>query len=132
MVVFDKKNPKHVNILIEDIIEDIEYVLRFLFEKYFNQYDQVVINILGEDQAGENWANLLEYGTQNRVVIALQNIGLSRHTAISIYNKGRAALVIEDSKLKSVNKEVLQKRYEKNPIEYDLALSSYCGGNPIG
>jgi superfamily II DNA/RNA helicase len=118
-VPFDKEDPRHVNILIELIIDDIEYVLRFLFEKYFNQYYQVVIDILGEDQAGENWANLLEYGTQNRVVIALQNIGVSRHTAISIYNKGRAALMIEDSKLKSVNKEVLLKLYKKNSIEYD-------------
>ena len=35
----------------------------------------MVKNIVGEDNAGENWAMLLEYGTQNREIIALQNMG---------------------------------------------------------
>lgn len=85
-VPFEKGNVQHINIVIENIIDDIEHVLRFLLEKYFNHYYQVLISILGQEHAGENWASLLEYGTQNRVVIALQNIGLSRHTAISIYS----------------------------------------------
>ncbi|WP_062054106.1 DEAD/DEAH box helicase [Aquimarina longa] len=116
---FEKGNKKHINIVIENIIDNIEYVLRFLFEKYFNHYYQVIANILGEDSAGENWASLLEYGTQNRIAIALQNIGLSRHTALAIYRKCRPALSIEDGKLKNVNKNMVISEFKKGTLEYD-------------
>ncbi|THU33047.1 DEAD/DEAH box helicase [Niastella caeni] len=118
-VPFEKGNVQHINIVIENIIDDIEHVLRFLLEKYFNHYYQVLLNILGENHAGENWANLLEYGTQNRVVIALQNIGLSRHTALSVYARGRSYLNIEDGKLKEINKEGLLRIFSSTSIEYD-------------
>ena len=68
---FDKTNKLHINVLIGNIIDEIEFVLRFQLEKYFNHYHMMVKNILGEDNAGENWAMLLEYGTQNREIIAL-------------------------------------------------------------
>jgi replicative superfamily II helicase len=116
---FEKGNKKHINIVIENIIENIEYVLRFLFEKYFNHYYQVIANILGEDSAGENWASLLEYGTQNRIAIALQNIGLSRHTALAIYRKCRHALNVEEGKLKSVNKNLILSEFKNGTLEYD-------------
>lgn len=118
-VPFEKGNVQHINIVIEKIIDDIEHVLRFLFEKYFSHYYQILLNLVGEDKAGENWANLLEYGTQNRIVIALQNIGLSRHTALSVYAKGRTQLTIEDGRLKGINKEGLLKLFRMNSIEFD-------------
>lgn len=118
-VKYEKGNTEHVNALIEKIIEDIEYVLRFLFEKYFNHYYQVIVNILGEDSAGENWASLLEYGTQNRIAIALQNTGLSRHTALSIYRKCKHALNIEDGKLKNVNKKLILSEFKRETLEFD-------------
>lgn len=116
---FEPGNKRHINIVIENIIEDIEDVLRFLFEKYFNHYHQVVESILGEEFAGGNWASLLEYGTQNRIVIALQNIGLSRHTALKVYEKCRNALSIQEGKLKNVNKEVALTKFNTNSLEYD-------------
>ncbi|WP_342647397.1 DEAD/DEAH box helicase [Mucilaginibacter sp. CSA2-8R] len=118
-VPFEKDNLQHINIVIENIIDDIEHVLRFLFEKYFNHYYQVLVTILGAESAGENWATLLEYGTQNRIVIALQNIGLSRHTAIAIYNRGRLNLEIVDNKLKGIRKEGLLALFKSTSIEFD-------------
>lgn len=116
--IFERGNLDHVNIVIENIIDDIEYLLRFLLEKYFNHYYQILISLLGEENAGENWATLLEYGTQNRIVIALQNMGLSRHTAIAIYNKSRGALKIQDSKLISINKLEILRNFKETSIEY--------------
>lgn len=118
-IKFDKTDKKHINIVIEDVIDDIEYVLRFLFEKYFNHYYQVVLKIKGEDKSGENWATLLEYGTQNRVVIALQNLGISRNTAIKIYQNHRESLIMIDNKLQSINKNKLLKEFNINSLEYD-------------
>jgi replicative superfamily II helicase len=118
-VQFEYENIEHINIVIEDIIDDIEYILRFLLEKYFNHYYQVLVEILGEENAGENWAARLEYGTQNRIVIALQNVGLSRQSALSIYNKSKESLEIKDSKLISINKALALKNFKHNSIEFE-------------
>lgn len=119
-VVFNRNNKKHINHVIENVIEDIEYILRFLFEKYFNHYHSIVVKLLGEENAGENWATLLEYGTQNRIVIALQNVGVSRHTAIKVYEKCRNfGLVIRDNKLEGIDKQIVLSKFRKNSMEYD-------------
>lgn len=117
--VFNKSNKGHINILIENIIDDIEYVLRFLLEKYFNHYYQILANIVGEEKAGDNWATLLEYGTQNPFVIALQNIGITRNTAIKILKEHRKALIISDDKLVGVDKTKLLKEFKSNSLEYE-------------
>ena len=64
----------------------------------------MVKNIVGEDNAGENWAMLLEYGTQNREIIALQNMGLSRYSAQKIFKECRGAFISENGQLKKVDK----------------------------
>lgn len=119
-IIFNPKDKKHVNHVIENVIEDIEYVLRFLLEKYFNHYHNIVAKLIGEENAGENWATLLEYGTQNRIVIALQNIGISRHTAIKVYKKCRnSGLIIRDNKLERIDKQLVLSKFGKNTMEYD-------------
>lgn len=117
--IFDSNNKKHINTLISNIIKDIETILRFQFEKYFNHYYMMLKHIIGEENNGENWASLLEYGTQNRIIIALQNIGLSRHTASEIYKNYRTALSIENGKLKEVNKVLLLERMSPDTLEYE-------------
>jgi len=117
-VVFEPDNKRHINIVIEKLIEDIDYILRFLLEKYFNHYYQILVTLYGEDEAGENWASLLEYGTQNRIAIALQNLGLSRNTALKIYEKARTALTIEDNKLKDINKLSVLSHFKRDSLEY--------------
>lgn len=119
LVLFDRYNKKHINILIEKIIDDIEYVLRFLLEKYFNHYYQIVEKIKGKENAGENWATLLEYGTQNRIIIALQNVGISRNTATKIFKDHHSCLTIIEGKLSSINKKKLLQNIGRDSMEYD-------------
>ncbi|NVO09070.1 MAG: DEAD/DEAH box helicase [Bacteroidales bacterium] len=116
--VFDNSK-HHINVLIGNIIDDIESVLRFLFEKYFNNYYAMLVEILGEENAGVNWATFLEYGTQNTVVITLQNYGLSRHSADYIFKKFKDCLKIEGDKLIEINIRKLKSRLNKEEIEYD-------------
>jgi len=116
--VFDNSK-HHINVLIGNIIDEIESVLRFLFEKYFNNYYAMLVEILGEENAGVNWATFLEYGTQNTIVIALQNYGLSRHSADYIYKKFKDCLKIEGDKLIEINIKKLKSRLSKEEIEYD-------------
>jgi len=116
--VFDNSK-HHINVLIGNIIDDIESVLRFLFEKYFNNYYTMLVEILGEENAGVNWATFLEYGTQNTIVITLQNYGLSRHSADYIFKKFKDCLKIEGDKLIEINIKKLKSRLSKEEIEYD-------------
>lgn len=103
--IFSKDNPQHVNQHITEVIDDIEDILRYRFEKYFNHYYQVLENILGKGNAGSNWAKYLEYGTSNPTIIALEDLGLSRYTAQYIaenysnfikYIDGEAVIDIEN------------------------------------
>ena len=116
---FSITNKLHINVLIGRIIKDIESVLRFQFEKYFNHYYMVIKSILGEDNAGENWASLLEYGTRNKIIIALQNVGLSRHSATEIYENHRSVLKMEGNRLKSIDKESLIKELDRGSLAYE-------------
>ena len=117
--IFDSNNKKHINTLISNIISDIEKILRFQFEKYFNHYYMMLKHIIGEENTGENWATLLEYGTQNRIIIALQNIGLSRHTANELYKNCLSALTVENGKLKDVDKKQILKQLEPDTLAYE-------------
>lgn len=117
-VDFDKNNKTHINILIGKIIEEIEVVLRFQLEKYFNHYHMMIKDILKGNNSGENWAILLEYGTQNRSIIALQNLGLSRHSAQKIFNECREILKIEDGQLKDLDKSKILAHLQPHSIEY--------------
>ncbi len=116
--VFDNSK-HHINVLIGNIIDDIESVLRFLFEKYFNNYFAMLVEILGEENAGVNWATFLEYGTQNTIVIALQNYGLSRHSADYVFKQFKDCLKIDGDKLIEINIMKLKGRLSKEEIEYD-------------
>ncbi len=113
------ESKQHINILIGNIIDDIEYVLRFLFEKYFSNYYAMLVEILGEENAGVNWATFLEYGTQDSIIIALQNYGLSRHSADYLFKKFKDCLKIEGDKLIDINIQKLKQKLDKEAIEYD-------------
>lgn len=117
--MFSKNNKEHVNILISNVIEDIEYVLRFLFEKYFNAYYVMLVNLYGEENAGSNWATFLEYGTKSTIVISLQNYGLSRHSAMYLFRTHRDCLVIEGNNLLEINFDRLRVMLDREAIEYD-------------
>jgi replicative superfamily II helicase len=122
---FNKNNKEHINTLIGTIIEDIEGTLRYSFEKYFTHYYMSLVDILGEENAGANWSQFLEYGTQNRLSIALQNLGVSRHTANYILKKHKNVLIIENSKLKGIDKRKLFADLEKTNIEYEEIKSIF-------
>ncbi|EQA60623.1 DEAD/DEAH box helicase [Leptospira alexanderi] len=116
---------KHINIVIGNIIDDIENVLRFSFEKYFNNYYSILVEILGEDNAGPNWAIFLEYGSQNPTIIDLQIAGLSRHSANFLFKNHTNCLNIEKGKVISINKEKLRSSMNNESIEYEEISSLF-------
>ncbi len=104
---FDINNRVHVNHEINRLIDDIEHELRFTLEKYFNNFYLIHSEIVGENSAGINWANYLEYGTRDPNVIALQVMGFSRHTSNYIVKTFPSVLIVEDGKLVNIKKDEL-------------------------
>lgn len=121
-IPFDKNDINHVNKVIDDILYNIERILSFFFEKYFNHYYKCLASILGEDNAGHNWATFLEYGSKNPLCISLQTLGISRHAANIIASSRELRKYLkfnEDSyELISVNKQGLLNSLQKDSVEY--------------
>ena len=82
-----------------------------------------MITFLGEEKAGQNWAGFLEYGSKHPLVIAMQNSGISRYTALKIFNdKELKKHLIIDGKSKELigfDKPKLLSEFKINTIEYD-------------
>jgi replicative superfamily II helicase len=116
---FDIKNQYHVNHEINGLIGDIESVLRFTLEKYFNHYYQLLVKVLGEEKAGVNWGDFLEYGSQNSIVIALQNLGFSRHVANYLYKHHLESIIIKKGSFHGIDRDMLWKTLDSDAIEFD-------------
>lgn len=102
-ISFNKSNRDHLNWIINDLVSDIENCLRYKIKYYFNNYYMIVSEKNGKDTAGDNWAEFLEYGTTDREIIDLQNIGLPRHMAVFIRNKFHGFLEYDGVELVNIN-----------------------------
>jgi len=119
---FDINNMLHVNHEINCLLSDIEEIIQFTLEKYFSSYFSI-LEYFYKDDAGPNWSSFLEYGTKNPIIILLQNMGLSRQTAMYLYDECYECLLINDGELSGINKEELIKLIGKDSLYYDEILS---------
>lgn len=113
---FNKNNKLHVNLLINKIISNIEDVLRFDFEKYFNHYYLILKSKFGEENIGPNWSVFLEFGTRNTKNILLQNLGFSRYSANLLLKNYQTYLNFSEENLDSINKDILNSEAKENGI----------------
>ncbi|WP_026531317.1 DEAD/DEAH box helicase [Haematomicrobium sanguinis] len=74
------RSPRHINIIIEQVMTDIENGLRHKIFRYLQNFFDLSRHVLG-DAAAPNWAELIEYGTTDRRSVSLQNSGFSRSAA---------------------------------------------------
>lgn len=81
---FIKSDPRHINLVIEETLLDIEVGLRFKIMRYLQNHYELARLAIGEEEAGMNLASLVEYGTSDVVAIALQDAGLSRGAALKV------------------------------------------------
>lgn len=114
--VFDISNKSHINILINQTINDIEHILKFDLEKYFNHYYMLIKSKYGEENIGSNWAMNLEFGTRNNKNIILQNNGFSRYCANILLNKYKEYLVFEDDILKTIKSDITKTQAVSNSV----------------
>ncbi len=112
MVPFDVKNRRHINVVINNLISDIDNILRFKIKNYFTNYYLIVADKFGKDVAGPNWSEYLEYGTTDELTIELQNLGLPRHLSLLIQEEYKEYLIFEDNILVDINSEEIIKNMD--------------------
>jgi superfamily II DNA or RNA helicase len=81
---FDSDSAKHINLVIEWTLRDIEGGLRFRIIAYLENFYDISVLVLGRSHAGINVATLVEYGTTDSRAIELQEIGFSRSVAAEL------------------------------------------------
>lgn len=106
-VLFVHTNKEHINWVINDLIADIDNALRFKIKNYFSNYYLLVAGKNGDEAAGEDWSEYLEYGTTDKVIIDLQNVGFPRHIAMLIKENYEDVLVYDENELIDVQTEKL-------------------------
>ena len=108
LVPFDVRNRRHINVVINNLISDIDNILRFKIKNYFSNYYLIVAEKVGKDIAGPNWSEYLEYGTTDEITIELQYLGLPRHLSLLIKEEYKDYLIFEDDILVDINsKEII-------------------------
>ncbi len=106
-IPFAYTNKEHINWVINDLIADIDNALRFKIKNYFSNYYLLVSGKNSVEVAGADWSEFLEYGTTNKTIIDLQNVGFPRHIAMLIKENFEEVLVYDENELVDINIEKL-------------------------
>lgn len=125
--LFDSKSQEHINWVINALIADIDSMLRFKLKNYFANYYLLVSAKNGTKIAGADWSKFLEYGTTDKTIIDLQNIGLPRHLAMVISQEYQQSLSYDGDDLieLKVHKLLEDMDKEKYKLEYKELIEIY-------
>ncbi len=104
---FDRKSARHINLIIEWTLRDIEGGLRFRIISYLQNFFDISVIALGHQASGINVATLVEYGTTDHRAIQLQEVGFGRAVANELLSDHIDALRF------STNGELVDFDYEK-------------------
>ncbi|WP_373435282.1 helicase-related protein [Metamycoplasma equirhinis] len=86
-VKFDKENEFHINKLINDVVSDVENILRFKIKNYVSNYQALLKNKENLNVNVVDWESYIEYGTTDNKAIEIQNLGFPRNIAIFLRDK---------------------------------------------
>ncbi|OLU44442.1 DEAD/DEAH box helicase [Faecalibaculum rodentium] len=79
----------HRNYVMASTMSEIEDVILFRLCNYFRKFSSEYKEINGVDHFDNDWYEFIEYGTTNKVMIYLQQLGFSRETALYIKKGGK-------------------------------------------
>lgn len=116
--LFNKENPKHINILINNLISDIENGIRFKIKSYVSNYI-LLLEEKGYD-VQSNWSDYLEYGTTDKFIIEIQNIGLPRHLATFLKDYHSNCFKFEDGEIIEFNDKILREEIDRNKYKVEF------------
>ena len=120
-IEFNKENEFHINKLINDVVSDIENILRFKIKNYVSNYQALLKN--KEENLSVNvtdWESYIEYGTTNNEIIEIQNLGFSRNIAIFLLDKYLNAFKKNDMGIIcDVDENYLKNNIDRNKYKFE-------------
>ena len=116
-VLFTDSSVEQINWVINNLISDIDSALRFKIKNYFANYYLIVSQKSGTETAGRDWSEYLEYGTTDKIIIDLQNIGFPRHIAMLVKEKYEEVLIYSENELVDIQRERLLESFKKEHIQ---------------
>lgn len=119
-IPFVIQDKRLINIIINNLISDIDSILRYKIKNYFMNYYLIVSEKVGKEAAGPNWAEYVEYGTMDDTIIELQNMGLPRHLSMLIKDEYLEYLTFEDGVLTDINAEELLTNIDSEKFKDEL------------
>lgn len=119
-VKFDKENESHINKLINDVVSDIENILRFKIKNYVSNYQALLKSKNKVDLGSVDWESYIEYGTTDNKIIEIQNLGFPRNIAIFLRNKYLEAFKEDETgALCDVNELYLKNNIDKSKYKFE-------------
>ena len=107
--------------MINDVVGDLENVLRFKIKNYVSNYQALLKykNDAGKDIS--NWESYIEYGTTDCITIEIQNLGFPRNLAIFLKNNYLNAFrKDEKGKIYDVDELFLLENIDKEKYKFDF------------
>jgi superfamily II DNA/RNA helicase len=117
-VPFKHKSKRHINMVVNEVIYTIDNLLRFKIKNYFENYYNILKEKLGEENAGANWADYIEYGTTDFKVIELQNTGISRHLAQYLLKHHKKCFTFKSGNLIKIDDKRIKVEFDQKAHEY--------------
>ena len=77
--MFNSTNKRHINIVINRTISEIDTIIRFSLKNYFENYRAILESRDGKEHCGLDWALFMEHGTTKKELIEIQKLGVPRH-----------------------------------------------------
>lgn len=122
-VIFEKENEMHINQLINNVVSDIENILRFKIKNYISNYQALLKNKENLNINVVDWESYIEYGTTDSKIIEIQNLGFPRNIAIFLrdkyldaFEKNNMGIIcnVDESYLKNnINRDKYKFEYEE-------------------
>lgn len=120
-IKFDKQNDVHINKLINDVVGDLENVLRFKIKNYVSNYQALLKNKEEASQDTGDWENYIEYGTTDSKIIEIQNLGFPRNIAIFLKNNYLDAFIKnEKGMIYDIDEMFLLENIDKEKHKFDF------------
>lgn len=94
IVPFFQNDLMQKNVIIADTLYELENVIRFKLSNYFREISEKLKELCPECLEGNDWYEFIEYGTKDRLIIALEKIGFTRETAT--YLKDKRTLFLDE------------------------------------
>lgn len=97
---FEINNREHINYVVNNVVADIENLLRFKIKTYVKNYIDLVkfkCEITNTRIQIQNWDSYLEYGTTDSLIIELQNLGFQRHIATFLKREFSQFFIMTDN-----------------------------------